>query len=395
MLSRYKRVEEAIGIIRAGGMVVVTDHFNRENEGDLIMAGEMVTPEAVNFMAKEGRGLICTPISQSYAIRLGLDPMTTEQDKQGTAFTLSCDLKKGTTTGISASDRALTIKALANPDSIKDDFNRPGHVFPLIAKPKGVLDRPGHTEAAVDLALFAGFTPCGVICEIINDDGTMARGTSLEKFKSKHTLLEISIEELIEYKNFLFNHPPVQIPTELGSFYMETIPNQNSEHMPHLLIYYKPLTKEINLRLHSECMTGDLFGSLRCDCGNQLKKSLEYIKESGGALIYLRQEGRGIGLINKLRAYHLQDLGLDTLDANLKLGFRADERKYDFVATLLKLRGVEAVNLLTNNPLKAKGLRDGGLVVKKIVPMEIKPCGANLKYLKTKKDRMGHILQGV
>lgn len=395
MLEKFRNVEEAIDIIRSGGMIVVTDDEDRENEGDLIMAGEAVTPEAINFMAKEGRGLICAPISSEYASRLGLSPMTQEEDKQGTAFTLSCDLKEGTTTGISANDRYKTIKALSNPDSKKDDFNRPGHVFPLIAREGGVLERQGHTEAAIDLAVFAGFNPCGVICEIINDDGTMARGDDLEEFKGRHRLSSITIKELIEYKDYMYNHKPIKIPTNYGEFFLEAIENPKASLMPHLLIYYKELVNPLNLRMHSECLTGDLLGSLRCDCGEQLDASLKYVKENGGAVLYLRQEGRGIGLVNKLRAYHLQDLGFDTLDANLRLGFKDDERNYGFVADLLKDRGVDTVNLLTNNPLKVKGLEEVGINVEKRIPLEIKSCKSNKQYLSTKKERMGHILQGV
>lgn len=391
-MKEFKRVEEAIEDIKLGRMIIVTDDEDRENEGDLIMAGELVTDKHVNFMAKEARGLICTPISKEYAKRLGLPLMTTEEDKQATAFTLSCDLKEGTTTGISAMDRALTIKALSNNKSKKGDFHRPGHVFPLIAKDGGVLEREGHTEAAVDLSLLAGLTPCGVICEIINDDGTMARGDDLDKFQEKHNLKRITIEELKEYKSMLFERKPISIPTKEGDFYIETIDNSNCEEMPHLLIYPSELKSPLNLRIHSECLTGDLLGSLRCDCGEQLNNSLKYIKAKGGAVLYLRQEGRGIGLINKLRAYNLQDKGLDTLDANLKLGFRADQREYSLAANLLKERGIEEVNLLTNNPLKVEGLESEGIRVLKRVPLEEKSCSSNDKYLKTKKERMGHIL---
>lgn len=391
-MKEFKRVEEAIEEIKKGNMIIVTDNEDRENEGDLVMAGELVTPDHVNFMAKEGRGLICTPISSEYAMRLGLPLMTTEEDKQATAFTLSCDLKEGTTTGISAFDRALTIKALADPESGKEDFHRPGHVFPLIAKEGGVLGREGHTEAAIDLSVLAGLTPCGVICEIINDDGTMARGDDLDLFEKTHGLKRITIKELKEYKEFLFERKPINIPTKEGSFFLETIDNPNSEHMPHLLIYPDKLTSPLNLRIHSECLTGDLLGSLRCDCGEQLNRSLKYMQENGGAVLYLRQEGRGIGLINKLRAYNLQDKGFDTLDANLKLGFKDDERKYSLAAGLLKERGISEVNLLTNNPLKVKGLENEGIKVIKRIPLEGECCSSNREYLNTKKERMGHLL---
>lgn len=391
-MEQFKQIEEAIEAIKNGEIIIVTDDEDRENEGDLIMAGELVTPECVNFMASEGRGLICTPISLEFSERLGLNLMTEEQDKQGTAFTLSCDVKDGTTTGISASDRALTIKALADPNSKKEDFHRPGHIFPLIAKSGGVLEREGHTEASVDLAVLAGLTPCGVICEIINSDGTMARGDDLDIFQEKHGLKRITIKELKEYKSFIFERKPIMIPTMSGDFYLEAIDNPEDANMPHLLIYPQELTDNLNLRIHSECLTGDLLGSLRCDCGEQLEKSLSYIKDNGGAVLYLRQEGRGIGLVNKLRAYNLQDKGLDTLDANLKLGFKDDERSYLLAAELLKSRGISSVNLLTNNPTKVEGLESEGIKVLKRIPLEGTSCSSNSHYLNTKKQRMGHIL---
>ncbi len=391
-MKTFKRVLEAIEDFKLGKMVIVTDNEDRENEGDLIMAGELTTPEDVTFMANYARGLICCPISEDYAKRLGLPIMTTEQDKHGTAFTVSCDLKAGTTTGISSSDRSKTIKALADPLSCKDDFHRPGHIFPLIAKEGGVLEREGHTEAAVDLAVLSGLTPCGTICEIINDDGTMARGSDLDKFQEIHNLKRITIEEFREYKEYLFERKPISIPTEQGSFFIETIDNPKSQEMPHILLYPKKLESPLNLRIHSECLTGDLLGSLRCDCGDQLTDSLKYISENGGAVLYLRQEGRGIGLINKLRTYNLQDQGFDTLDANIKLGFKADQREYSLVAKLLKERGISSVNLLTNNPLKINGLEKEGIKVDRRISLEGRCLESNAKYLNTKKDRMGHLL---
>lgn len=391
-MEDFKRVLDALEDIKLGRMVIVTDDDDRENEGDLIMAGQFVTSESICFMANYARGLICSPISSEYADRLGLYLMTIEKDKQGTAFTISCDVKKGTTTGISSNDRALTIKALSNSTSKKEDFYRPGHIFPLIAKEEGVLDRSGHTEASIDLSVLAGCTPCGVICEIINDDGTMARDKDLDEFQKFHGLKRVSIKELKKYKEYLFERKPISIPTEYGSFFIETIDNPKNREMPHVLIYSRELTAPLNLRIHSECFTGDLLGSLRCDCGEQLTNSLKYISENGGAVIYLRQEGRGIGLINKLRTYNLQDQGFDTLDANIKLGFKADEREYSLVADLLKERGILSVNLLTNNPLKINGLEKEGIKVDKRIPLEGKYCSSNAKYLNTKKDRMGHLL---
>ena len=391
-MNSFKNISNALSAIKQGEMIIVTDDDDRENEGDLVMAGEFISPEAITFMATYARGLICSPISREYAKRLGLTLMTTEEDKHGTAFTLSCDLKNGTTTGISSSDRAKTIKALASPKSKKEDFYKPGHIFPLIAKDEGVLEREGHTEAAVDLAVLSGCTPCGVICEIINDDGTMARGEDLDKFQKLHGLERITIKELKEYKEYLFERKPISIPTELGTFLIETIDNPNSYDMPHILIYPKKLENPLNLRIHSECLTGDLLGSLRCDCGDQLKKALKYIGENGGAVLYLRQEGRGIGLINKLRTYNLQDKGFDTLDANLKLGFKADQREYSLAGKVLKERGIHSVNLLTNNPLKVNGLESEGIKVLKRLPLEGRYCSSNSKYLNTKKDRMGHLL---
>ncbi|MBN2618798.1 MAG: 3,4-dihydroxy-2-butanone-4-phosphate synthase [Spirochaetales bacterium] len=385
-------IEEALEDIKNGRMIVVTDSENRENEGDLVMAADFVTAEHINFMSIYGKGLICAPINKDIANQFNLTPMINEEDKHGTAFTVSCDLRIGTTTGISAMDRAITIKALTNKDLTKSDFVRPGHIFPLIAKEGGVLEREGHTEAAVDLASLAGCSPCGVICEIINDDGTMARGRDLEYFCKKHKLKWITIEALKEYKKELFTKKPILIPTEYGDFYMETIDNPNNRDMPHLFIYKELNSTPLNVRIHSECLTGDLFGSLRCDCGKQLKESFKYISHYGGAILYLRQEGRGIGLVNKLRAYNLQDNGLDTLDANLKLGFKADEREYSIACDALKTRGYSQVNLITNNPEKVKGVETHGIRVVNRIPLKMESCKSNQKYLNTKRDRMGHLL---
>ncbi|QEN04545.1 3,4-dihydroxy-2-butanone-4-phosphate synthase [Thiospirochaeta perfilievii] len=391
-MDRFKEVIEILEDFKKGNMIIVTDNEDRENEGDLVMAGELITPDDITFMATKARGLICAPISLEYSKRLGLKRMSNQEDKQGTAFTVSCDVKEGTTTGISSSDRAKTIKALSNPESKKEDFHHPGHIFPLIAKKQGVLEREGHTEAAIDLCLLSGLKPCGVICEIINDDGTMARGNDLDEFELKYNLKRLTIKELKEYKRFLYEKKPILIPTKYGSFYLESLDNKKNESMPHLLIYQDKMENPLNLRIHSECLTGDLLGSKRCDCGDQLDLSLKYIGERGGAIIYLRQEGRGIGLINKLRAYNLQDKGLDTLDANLVLGFKEDEREYSMVSSLLKERGILEVNLLTNNPLKVTGLEDTGINVVSRIPIEGETCISNKRYLETKKDRMGHLL---
>lgn len=391
-MKNSEKVIEILEEIKQGRMVIVTDDEDRENEGDLIMAAELVTPESVTFMANHGRGLICVPLHESYAKHFDLSLMCEEGDEFGTAFTISCDVKEGTTTGISGADRAKTIKALTNMDNRPEDFHRPGHVFPLIARSGGVLERAGHTEAAVDLALMAGLAPAGVICEIISDDGTMTRGEDLKNFAQEFGLKQITIKELIEYRRSLQVDSVVNLPTNHGEFKVETIPNPDCKDMPHLLIYKGDIQEHTLLRIHSECFTGDILGSLRCDCGDQLQKSLSLINDRGGAVIYMRQEGRGIGLENKLSTYVLQENGVDTLDANLMLGFKADARDYTVAAETLKRRGVGSVDLITNNPAKITALESCGITVKSRIKLETVKHNFNKNYIETKIERMGHLV---
>lgn len=387
-----KRVQACIRDLQEGRQIIVTDDHDRENEGDLIMAAEKVSPEQINFMATYGRGLICVPIDRSISDRLELGYMSSSQDKQGTAFTVSIDANKGTTTGISAFDRAETIRQMVDPSSGPEDFCRPGHIFPLIAREGGVLARRGHTEAAVDLSRMAGLAPAGIICEILADDGTMARGETLKNFALKHNLKMLTIEELVQYRESVEQEEPVVIPTAYGDFKIKTFLNPRCEEMPHFIFYKKGLIEGCLVRIHSECLTGDLLGSQRCDCGEQLDKALKRVSVEGGAVVYLRQEGRGIGLVNKLKAYRLQDTGMDTVDANLHLGFGEDDRSYEDAASILKQCGIESVRLLTNNPAKAEGLKEAGIEVLEQVALEIKPVENNRKYLETKKEKMRHKL---
>lgn len=399
---KLNTIPEAIAAIQKGQMVIVVDDEDRENEGDLIIPSELITTEIVNFMALHARGLICVAITEERCKELDLELMVGKNTSANeTNFTVSVDaIHPDVTTGISAGDRAVTIQMLVNDKTRPEQLGRPGHIFPLKAKSRGVIRRSGHTEAAVDLARLAGFKPSGVLVEIMNEDGTMARLPQLADFAKKHELMIITIKDLISHlvkgESLIKRGVEVPLPTHYGSF--RAIPflqkSNGAEHIA--LIKGKwEADEEILVRVHSSCMTGDIFGSLRCECGDQLHKSMEMIDEAGkGVVLYMLQEGRGIGLLNKIAAYKLQDEGLDTVDANIHLGFKADERDYGVGAQILSSLGVKKMRLLTNNPVKRVGLEGYGLEVTKIVPMEIEPNKYNQKYMRTKRDRMGHKLKG-
>ncbi|MBE6359122.1 MAG: bifunctional 3,4-dihydroxy-2-butanone-4-phosphate synthase/GTP cyclohydrolase II [Lentisphaerae bacterium] len=396
MEFKFDSVEAALEDIRNGKMIIVTDDENRENEGDLVCAAELVTPEKINFMITHARGLVCAPVTEARARELGiLRPPSTDHFK--TAFTESVDALTGST-GISAADRANTIKTLIDPASKKEDFGIPGHIFPIAARPGGVLQRTGHTEAAVDLARMAGLTPAGVICEITKENGEMARMPDLMLFKEKHALKIITIADLVAYRRkterLISCEESVKLPTAYGDFQMYLYRSQtdNAEHLALVCGDVKD-KKSVLVRVHSECLTGDVFGSARCDCGDQLHTAMKRIAAEGcGVLVYMRQEGRGIGLENKLHAYKLQEQGCDTVEANEKLGFPADLREYGIGAQILLDLGVKSIRLLTNNPAKLIGLDGYGLVIEKREAIVIDPVENNEFYLKTKKDRMGHLL---
>lgn len=391
-------IEEAIYDLMLGKPVLVVDDEDRENEGDLIVLADKATPEAINFMIREARGLVCVPITEERARELQLDLMVHHNtDYHGTAFTISVD-HTDTTTGISAFERARTVKGLIDPSSRPQNFRRPGHIFPLIAKKGGVLRRAGHTEAAIDLARMCGSYPAAVICEVVKEDGTMARLPDLRIFAQKHQLKLISIQDLIHYRNekenLIKREVEVRLPTDFGDFTAVAYTNEvdDKEHVALVKGTINP-DEPVLVRVHSECLTGDVFHSHRCDCGPQLASALKQIDENGsGVLLYMRQEGRGIGLINKLRAYKLQEQGMDTVEANLQLGFGADLRDYGIGAQILKDLGVEKIRLLTNNPRKIKGLEGYGLQVVERVALQMLENIDNTRYLHTKREKLGHLL---
>jgi 3,4-dihydroxy 2-butanone 4-phosphate synthase/GTP cyclohydrolase II len=397
---RFDSIEDALEDIRSGKMVIVVDDEDRENEGDLIMAAELVNPEHVNFITKNARGLLCIAITKSRAEQLNLDYMVEKNTAlHQTPFTVSIDYKNGTSTGISVFDRAKTIQAVIDPGTSSDDFARPGHIFPLIAQNGGVLKRTGHTEAAVDLAKLAGLKPAGILCEIMDEDGSMARVPNLSIFAKKHDLKIITIADLIEYRRrsekLVKKLVVIDMPSKYGDFKLHLYENLLAQNDNPIVLVKGDISKDepILVRVHSECLTGDVFGSQRCDCGAQIQKALIMIENEGkGVLLYMRQEGRGIGLVNKLLAYSLQEKGKDTVEANEELGFKADLRDYGIGAQILKDLGLRKINLLTNNPKKIIGLRGYDLEIVERVPIEICPNHINEKYMKTKKDKLGHIL---
>ncbi|HOZ47434.1 MAG TPA: bifunctional 3,4-dihydroxy-2-butanone-4-phosphate synthase/GTP cyclohydrolase II [Candidatus Hydrogenedentes bacterium] len=397
----FAPIPEVLEEIRAGRMVVLVDDEDRENEGDLMIAAEKVTPETINFMARHGRGLICLSLTGEQADRVGLHPMTSVNTSPfQTAFCISIEAATGVTTGISAADRARTVRVAIDPNSTPRDLTRPGHVFPIRARDGGVLVRAGQTEGSVDLTRLAGMTPAAVICEIMNEDGTMARVPHLEEFCAHHNLKLCSIESLIEYRRQ--NEKLVRcvadtpLPTAWGTFHLYVYEN-DVDDFQHIALIKGDVanTPDVLVRVHSECFTGDVLHSLRCDCGAQLKRAMQMIEEEGcGAIVYMRQEGRGIGLVNKVKAYRLQDEGMDTVEANVHLGFDPDPREYGLGAQILADLGITTMRLITNNPVKRSGLEGYGLQVTGRVPIEVAPNAINKRYLKTKKEKLGHLLTG-
>jgi len=405
MRSKYKfnTIEEAIEDIRQGKIIILVDDEDRENEGDLCIAAEKVTPEAINFMAKHGRGLICLSLPPERIDELQLPMMTNANSSPyGTAFTVSIEAKRGVTTGISAHDRATTILTAINPKSGPEDIVKPGHIFPLRSRAGGVLQRAGQTEGSVDLARLAGLYPAGVICEIMDEDGTMARVPQLMEFAGKHKLKIITVKDLIEHRmrkeTLVKRVAEVKLPTSYGGEFRAIVYENMVDNNVHLALVKGEISPEepTLVRVHSECLTGDVFGSKRCDCGDQLHAAMKIVDEAGkGVILYMRQEGRGIGLANKLRAYALQDEGLDTVEANIRLGFKPDLRDYGIGAQILVDTGVKKIRLMTNNPRKIVGLEGYGLQVVERIPVEMKPGEKNRAYLKTKKKKLGHLLEKV
>jgi 3,4-dihydroxy 2-butanone 4-phosphate synthase/GTP cyclohydrolase II len=394
-------IPDAIDDIKNGKMVILVDDEDRENEGDLFMASEFVTPEAINFMARYGRGLICLTLSEELAQKLNLHLMVNDnQSRFKTAFTVSIEARRGVTTGISAHDRATTIRA-AIADNVKpDDIVSPGHVFPILARKGGVLVRTGQTEGSVDLARLAGLKPSGVICEIMKDDGTMARMPDLEIFAKEHGLKIVTIADLINFRmqteSFVRRAATATLPTAFGGDFRFIVYENDVDEMKHVALVKGEIKPEdaVLVRVHSECMTGDVFGSMRCDCGDQLHTAMEIINDAGkGVIVYMHQEGRGIGLVNKVKAYELQEHGRDTVEANIELGFKEDLRDYGIGAQILVDLGVKKIRMLTNNPKKVVGLQGYGMTIVERIPIEIKPNEVNLRYLRTKKEKMGHILK--
>jgi len=399
MKKKFDSIEAVIADIRKGRMVILVDDADRENEGDLIMAAQFITPAAVNFMAKHGRGLICVATHSERLQQLGIERMVRQnRETFRTDFQVSVDAARGITTGISAADRAETIRILADPTAVPDDLVQPGHVFPLRARPGGVLQRAGHTEATADLATLADCRPIGVLCEILNDDGTMARLPQLLKFAKKHKLKIGTIEELIQYRRtrekLVERVEVVHMPTDFGEFALHLYRSKlDGQH--HVALVRGDVTgrKDVLVRVHSECLTGDVFGSRRCDCGPQLHQAMKQVAEAGrGVIVYMRQEGRGIGLAPKIKAYKLQEQGYDTVEANQKLGYGMDLREYGLGAQILADLGLKTIRLLTNNPKKVVGLEGYGLKITEQVPIKVKPNPHNEKYLKTKREKLGHLL---
>jgi 3,4-dihydroxy 2-butanone 4-phosphate synthase/GTP cyclohydrolase II len=398
-MSNFDNIESALADIREGRIVIVVDDEDRENEGDFVLAAEKVTAESINFLAKNGRGLICVALLPERTSELKLDPMVDENTSlHQTAFTVSVDVLNGTTTGVSAADRAKTVISLVSPKTQPSDLGRPGHIFPLRGVEEGVLRRSGHTEAAIDLARLAGLYPAGVLCEIMNDDGTMARVPQLMKIAKAFGLHMITIEDLIHYRmmreKMVKKIVVTKLPTRYGSFQLHLYQGliDKKEHLALVKGEIKG-DEPVLVRVHSECLTGDVFGSSRCDCGEQLHRAMEMVeKEGSGVVLYMRQEGRGIGLANKLKAYKLQDDGHDTVEANEKLGFKADLRDYGIGAQILVDLGIKKMRLMTNNPKKIVGLEGYGLEVAERIPIEIEPNAINHRYLETKRDKMGHLI---
>jgi 3,4-dihydroxy 2-butanone 4-phosphate synthase/GTP cyclohydrolase II len=398
----FARVEDAIDAFRAGEIIIVCDDEDRENEGDLTVAADKVTPAVINFMAKEGRGLICMPMTGERLDELEIPLMVNQNTARlGTAFCVTIEAKHSTSTGISAGDRAATVHAAIDSRTKPTDLARPGHMFPLRAQPGGVLVRAGQTEAAVDLARIAGLYPAGVICEIMNDDGTMARVPELTKFARKHRLLMITIADLIKYRirteSLVKRVASAKLPTDFGDFTVNVYENQ-LDRQEHVALVIGDISSGVDVlvRVHSSCLTGDVLHSIRCDCGQQLDAALQRIATEGrGVLLYLNQEGRGIGLANKIRAYELQDEGFDTVEANERLGFKADQRDYGMGVQILRDLGIRSMRLLSNNPRKLVGIEGYGLSVSEWLPLEIEASDSSRKYLKTKKDKLGHKLSGV